>query len=156
MANTCKECGKEDLAINALDVMKDTLETKGDTITFNIALKCLANTGNTLGYKGILIGMLKEGTEPNAASYTTAVGVCAKEGNKDTSAASVDYRAQGPAGSGQITTHTIPPCVLPGREAGEHVCARQDCIVDDDGCQDKDCMQAEGERQLQVNIAGLA
>lgn len=83
VVNTCEVCGEEDLTIKVLDVMKDTLETEGNIITFNIALKRLAKMGNVIGCEGILIGMLKEGLEPNVVSYTTTIGACAKEGSKN-------------------------------------------------------------------------
>jgi pentatricopeptide repeat protein len=69
-------------------VMKKTLDTDGNMVTFNIALKRLAKTGNVLGCEGILIGMLKEGLEPNVVSYTTTIGACAKEGMKNPQMAS--------------------------------------------------------------------
>ena len=61
--------------------MRETLDTDGNIITFNIALKRLAKTGNVLGCEGILIGMLNEGIEPNVVSYTTVIGACAKTKN---------------------------------------------------------------------------
>ncbi len=67
--------------MKVLDVMRETLDTEGNIITFNIALKRLAKTGNLLGCEGILIGMLNEGLEPNVVSYTTTIGACAKEKN---------------------------------------------------------------------------
>eukprot|EP01082_Thalassiosira_pseudonana_P013188 g12579.t1 g12579 contig6:2189185-2191662(-) len=88
VVNTCEVCGEEDLTIKVLDVMKKTLDTDGNMVTFNIALKRLAKTGNVLGCEGILIGMLKEGLEPNVVSYTTTIGACAKEGMKNPQMAS--------------------------------------------------------------------
>jgi len=82
VVNTCEVCGEEELTVKVLDVMRDTLEIKGNIITFNIALKRLAKAGNVVGCEGILIGMLNEGLEPNVVSYTTTIGACAKEGNK--------------------------------------------------------------------------
>lgn len=67
--------------------MKNTLETEGNIITFNIALKRLAKAGNILGCEGILIAMLNEGIEPTVVSYTTTIGACAKEGTKNSSMA---------------------------------------------------------------------
>ena len=87
VVNTCEVCGEEELTVKVLDVMRDTLETEGNIITFNIALKRLAKTGNSMGCEGILIGMLKGGIEPNVVSYTTAIGACAKEGMKNASMA---------------------------------------------------------------------
>lgn len=83
VVNTCEVCGEEELTVKVLDVMRDTLESEGNIVTFNIALKRLAKLGNTMGCEAILIGMLKEGLEPNVVSYTTAVGACAKEGMKN-------------------------------------------------------------------------
>jgi len=87
VVNTCEVCGEEELTVKVLDVMRETLETEGNIITFNIALKRLAKTGNVLGCEGILIGMLNEGLEPNVVSYTTTIGACAKEGSKNAAAA---------------------------------------------------------------------
>lgn len=89
VVNTCEVCGEEELTVKVLDVMQDTLDTEGNIITFNIALKRLAKLGNSVGCEGILIGMLKEGLEPNVVSYTTAIGACAKEGNKNAALASM-------------------------------------------------------------------
>jgi len=75
--------------VKVLDIMRDTLETEGNIITFNIALKRLAKTGNLLGCEGILIGMLNEGLEPNVVSYTTTIGACAKKGMKNAAMASM-------------------------------------------------------------------
>lgn len=83
IVNTCEVCGEEDLTVKVLEVMKKTLETDGNIITFNIALKRLAKAGNVLGCEGILVGMLSEGIEPNVVSYTTTMGACAKEGFKN-------------------------------------------------------------------------
>jgi len=81
VVNTCEVCGEEDLTVKVLDLMRDTLDTEGNIITFNIALKRLAKTGNIIGCEGILIGMLNEGIEPNVVSYTTVLGACAKTKN---------------------------------------------------------------------------
>ena len=89
VVNTCEVCGEEDLTVKVLDVMKDTLDTDGNIITFNIALKRLAKQGNVAGCEGILIGMLQAGIEPNVVSYTTAIGACATEGSKNAAAASM-------------------------------------------------------------------
>jgi pentatricopeptide repeat protein len=83
VVNTCEVCGEEELTVKVLEVMKETLDTEGNIITFNIALKRLAKTGNVLGCEGILVGMLSEGIEPNVVSYTTTMGACAKEGFKN-------------------------------------------------------------------------
>jgi len=81
VVNTCEVCGEEDLTVKVLDLMRETLDTEGNIITFNIALKRLAKTGNLVGCEGILIGMLNEGIEPNVVSYTTVIGACAKNKN---------------------------------------------------------------------------
>lgn len=88
VVNTCEVCGEEELTVKVLDFMRDTLETEGNIITFNIALKRLAKVGNSMGCEAILIAMLKEGLEPNVVSYTTAIGACAKEGDKNAAMAS--------------------------------------------------------------------
>ena len=81
VVNTCEVCGEEDLTVKVLDLMRETLETEGNIITFNIALKRLAKAGNVLACEGILIAMLNEGIEPNVVSYTTVIGACAKTKN---------------------------------------------------------------------------
>ena len=81
VVNTCEVCGEEDLTVKVLDLMRETLDTEGNIITFNIALKRLAKAGNVLACEGILIGMLNEGIEPNVVSYTTVIGACAKTKN---------------------------------------------------------------------------
>lgn len=81
VVNTCEVCGEEELTVKVLDLMRETLDTDGNIITFNIALKRLAKTGNIMGCEGILIGMLNEGIEPNVVSYTTVIGACAKTKN---------------------------------------------------------------------------
>jgi hypothetical protein len=83
VVNTCEVCGKEELTVKVLDIRRDTLDIKGNIVTFNIALKRLANTG-----KGILIDTLNEGLEPNVVSYTTTIGACSKQGVQ-TAAASI-------------------------------------------------------------------
>jgi pentatricopeptide repeat protein len=64
------------LTIRVLDAMKDTHDTEGNLVTFNIALKRLAKQGNTMACEGILIGMLQSGVEPSVVSYTTAIAAC--------------------------------------------------------------------------------
>lgn len=59
--------------------MKETHDTEGNLITFNIALKRLAKQGNSMACEGIIIGMLQSGIEPSVVSYTTAVAACVKE-----------------------------------------------------------------------------
>ena len=78
--NTREVCGEEALTVKVLDIIRDTLETEGNTIMFNIASKRLAKIGNVIGCKDILIGMLKEGLKPNVVSFTT-IGACTKEKN---------------------------------------------------------------------------
>lgn len=89
VVNTCEVCGEEELTVKVLDVMRDELDTNGNIITFNIALKRLAKAGNVLGCEGILVGMLDEGIEPNVVSYTTTIGACAKKGNENAAAAAM-------------------------------------------------------------------
>ena len=74
--NACEICGEQDLTIQVLDAMKQTHETEGNIITFNIALKRLAKQGNTPACEGMIIGMLREGVEPSVVSYTTAIASC--------------------------------------------------------------------------------
>jgi pentatricopeptide repeat protein len=80
--NVCEVCGEEDLTIKVLDAMKETHETEGNLITFNIALKRLAKQGNTMACEGIIIGMLQNGIEPSVVTYTTAVAACVAEPKK--------------------------------------------------------------------------
>jgi len=81
--NACEICGEEELTLKVLDALRETHETEGNIITFNIALKRLAKLGNSKACEGILIGMLQKGVEPNVVSYTTAIAACAKEGQQD-------------------------------------------------------------------------
>jgi pentatricopeptide repeat protein len=62
--------------------MKETHNTEGNLITFNIALKRLAKSGNTVGCEGIIIGMLQSGIEPSVVSYTTAIAACVADPKK--------------------------------------------------------------------------
>ena len=39
VTNTCEVCIKEELRVKVLDIMRNTLDMKGNIITFNIALK---------------------------------------------------------------------------------------------------------------------
>jgi hypothetical protein len=64
------------LTIKVLDAMKDTHDTEGNLVTFNIALKRLAKQGSTMACEGIIIGMLQSGVEPSVVSYTTAIAAC--------------------------------------------------------------------------------
>ena len=75
--NACEICGEEELTLTVLDAMKNTHNTEGNLITFNIALKRLAKLGNHQACEGIIVGMLQEGIEPSVVSYTTAVAACA-------------------------------------------------------------------------------
>jgi pentatricopeptide repeat protein len=76
VVNACEVCGEEDLTIQVLDSMKETHDTDGNLITFNIALKRLAKQGNTRACEGIIVGMLQNGIEPSVVSYTTAIAAC--------------------------------------------------------------------------------
>jgi pentatricopeptide repeat protein len=76
VVNACEVCGEEELTIKVLDSMKETHDTEGNLITFNIALKRLAKQGNTRACEGIIIGMLQNGIEPSVVSYTTAIAAC--------------------------------------------------------------------------------
>lgn len=79
--NTCEICGEEELTQAVLDSMRQTHDTDGNIITFNIALKRLAKLGAARPCEGIIIGMLQSGIEPSVVSYTTAIGACV--GSKD-------------------------------------------------------------------------
>jgi len=81
VVNTCEICGEEQLTLVVFQAMKDTHDTEGNIITFNIALKRLAKQGKVEGCESIIIGMLEAGIEPTVVSYTTAVGACAKAMN---------------------------------------------------------------------------
>jgi pentatricopeptide repeat protein len=76
VVNACEVCGEEELTVQVLDSMKDTHETEGNLITFNIALKRLAKQGNTRACEGIIVGMLQSNIEPSVVSYTTAIAAC--------------------------------------------------------------------------------
>jgi len=78
VVNCCEICGEEGLTLVVFEAMKNTHDTAGNTITFNIALKRLAKQGKWDSCEGIIIGMIEEGIEPNVVSYTTAVGACVK------------------------------------------------------------------------------
>ena len=67
------------MTIQVLDKMKETHDTEGNIITFNIALKRLAKQGNTMACEGIIIGMLQNNIEPSVVSYTTAIAACVAE-----------------------------------------------------------------------------
>lgn len=73
VVNACEVCGEEDLTVQVLDAMKETHETEGNLITFNIALKRLAKQHNYLACEGMIIGMLQGGIEPSVVTYTTAI-----------------------------------------------------------------------------------
>lgn len=79
--NACEICGEEELTLLVLDAMKKTIDTDGNIITFNIALKRLAKQGSTQGCEGIIIGMLQAGIEPSIVSYTTAIAACVNAGD---------------------------------------------------------------------------
>lgn len=76
VVNACEVCGEEELTVRVLDMMKETHDTEGNLITFNIALKRLAKQGNTMACEGIIIGMLQGGIEPSVVTYTTAIASC--------------------------------------------------------------------------------
>jgi pentatricopeptide repeat protein len=76
IVNACEVCGEEELTIQVLDSMKETHDTDGNLITFNIALKRLAKQGNTRACEGIIVGMLQNNIEPSVVSYTTAIAAC--------------------------------------------------------------------------------
>lgn len=80
--NACEVCGEEELTVQVLDAMKETHDTEGNLITFNIALKRLAKQGNTLACEGIIVGMLQGGIEPSVVSYTTAIAACVSDPKK--------------------------------------------------------------------------
>jgi len=80
--NACEVCGEEELTIQVLDSMKETHDTEGNLITFNIALKRLAKSGNTMACEGIIVGMLQSGIEPSVVSYTTAIAACVHDPKK--------------------------------------------------------------------------
>lgn len=82
VVNVCEVCGEEELTVKVLDAMKETHDTEGNLITFNIALKRLAKQGNTVACEGIIIGMLQNGIEPSVVSYTTAIAACVAEPKK--------------------------------------------------------------------------
>lgn len=75
--NACEICNEQELTLKVLDVMKETHDTDGNLITFNIALKRLAKQGSVQACEGIIIGMLQGGVEPSVVSYTTAIAACA-------------------------------------------------------------------------------
>ena len=79
VVNACEVCGEEELTIQVLDAMKETHDTEGNLITFNIAMKRLAKQGNYLACEGIVIGMLQNEIEPSIVTYTTAIAACVAE-----------------------------------------------------------------------------
>lgn len=79
VVNACEVCGEEELTVQVLDSMRETHETEGNLITFNIALKRLAKQGNTRACEGIIVGMLQGNVEPSVVSYTTAIAACVTE-----------------------------------------------------------------------------
>jgi pentatricopeptide repeat protein len=82
VVNACEVCGEEELTVRVLDAMKETHNTEGNLITFNIALKRLAKQGNTMACEGIVVGMLQGGIEPSVVSYTTAIAACVHDPKK--------------------------------------------------------------------------
>lgn len=87
VVNACEVCGEEELTVKVLDAMKETHDTEGNLITFNIALKRLAKQGNTAACEGIIIGMLQSGIEPSVVTYTTAVAATVADPKQPTVAA---------------------------------------------------------------------
>jgi Pentatricopeptide repeat domain len=79
VVNVCEICDEKELTLQVLDSMKETHNTEGNIITFNIALKRLAKLGNYNACEGIIIAMLKEEIEPSVVSYTTAIASCVGE-----------------------------------------------------------------------------
>lgn len=82
VVNVCEVCGEEELTVRVLDTMKETHDTEGNLVTFNIALKRLAKLGNTMACEGIILGMLQSNIEPSVVSYTTAIAACVHEPKK--------------------------------------------------------------------------
>lgn len=76
VVNACEVCGEEELTVQVLDSMRESHDTDGNLITFNIALKRLAKQGNTRACEGIIVGMLQSNIEPSVVSYTTAIAAC--------------------------------------------------------------------------------
>ena len=126
VVNTCEVCGEEELTVKVLDIMRDTLDIKGNIITFNIALKRLAKAGNVAGCEGILLGMLGEGLEPNVVSYTTTIGACARGGQQDAVAAAawLERMKQRGVRPNYHTYNTALAACLDGRVASTSVGAR--------------------------------
>jgi hypothetical protein len=81
--NACEICDEHELTLGVLEAMKQTHDTEGNLITFNIALKRLAKLGNPLACEGIIIGMLQNGVEPSVVSYTTTIAACAAQEPKN-------------------------------------------------------------------------
>ena len=79
VVNACEVCGEEELTVQVLDAMKETHDTEGNLITFNIALKRLAKQGQTMACEGIIVGMLQGGIEPSVVTYTTAIAACVSD-----------------------------------------------------------------------------
>jgi len=78
VVNTCEIAGELELTLVVFEAMKNTHDTEGNVITFNIALKRLAKQGQMEACEGIIIGMLESEIEPNVVTYTTAIGACVK------------------------------------------------------------------------------
>lgn len=147
VVNTCEVCGEEELTVRVLDKMRDTLDTEGNIITFNIALKRLAKAGNVLGCEGILIGMLSEGLEPNVVSYTTTIGACAKEGSKNPAIAGMwlkRMRARGVQPNYHTYNTALAAC-LDGKLQSTFIASQ---IADE--------MYADAEREVSCGLKGSA
>jgi hypothetical protein len=82
VVTACEVCGEEDLTVRVLDAMKETHNSEGNLVTFNIALKRLAKQGSTLACEGIIIGMLQSEIEPSVVTYTTAIAACVADPKK--------------------------------------------------------------------------
>lgn len=79
--NCCEMCGETELTLAVIEKMKSVWGTDGNVITFNIALKRLAKTGNEAACEGIILSMLQNQIEPTVVSYTTAIGAAANVGD---------------------------------------------------------------------------
>ncbi|GMI00290.1 hypothetical protein TrVE_jg1831 [Triparma verrucosa] len=81
VVNCCELCGETELTLAVIEKMRQVHGTEGNVITFNIALKRLAKSGNGLACEGIILGMLQNQIEPTVVSYTTAIGAAASVGD---------------------------------------------------------------------------
>merc|ERR1712241_269188 len=74
-----------------LELMRKTHNTDGNIITFNIALKRLAKSGQTRACEGIIVSMLQSDLEPNVVTYTTAIAACASQKDRKNSALAYEW-----------------------------------------------------------------